>query len=49
MIRDENDSSVVVCGLWSDDEDVAFGAACHVPERMLDLRDIDRYVAVPPR
>ncbi|MBK8976608.1 MAG: hypothetical protein IPM29_11885 [Planctomycetes bacterium] len=33
-------------GLWSEDPDVAFGAACHVSERSLDLAAIDRYVAI---
>lgn len=45
--RDLADSmaAAAVCGLWADDADVAYGAACHVPEWALDLPDIDRYVA----
>jgi hypothetical protein len=38
-------AAAAVCELWSDDADVAYGAACHVPEHALDLADIDRYVA----
>lgn len=38
-------AAAAVCGLWADDPDVAYGAACHVPESALDLADIDRYVA----
>ncbi len=37
-------AAAAVCGLWSDDVDVAYGAACHVPELALGLPDIDRYV-----
>ncbi len=43
-LQDAKTREVLICALWSKDPATRFAAACHLPEWILDLKDIERWV-----